>query len=570
MTAKVVTVAQMQALEDASERAGVSKDTLMENAGLACARNIREHLSGCAGRRIVVLVGPGNNGADGLVIARHLRRWGADVCCYVVRGRPGVDPKMADALTYDVAIADAAADPELQTLYSLLSGSDLAVDAILGAGRYRPLDGTVASVCALVNRHRRARPDLAVVAVDLPTGVNPDTGAADENTLVADVTLALCYPKFGIANFPGAGYAGRIAVLDVGLPQTVAADFDLPTQWMTRAAAAALLPERPLDSHKGTFGHLLIVAGSRNFVGAAALAAMAAHRVGAGLVTLATPASVYPIVASKLTETIHLPLPEDAAGRVDATAADIIKERIASYSALAIGCGLGYSPGAESFIERLLLSSHRHSREDTRHSREDTRHFGGDTRHSGGDARHSGDDARHSSASFRHSGESRNPSLPLVIDADGLNNLARCHDWPARLPAHSVLTPHPGEMATLTGSSTTDVQANRRAVAGDSAAQWGQTLLLKGAHSIVASPDGRQCILPFANPALAAGGTGDVLTGIIGGLLAQGLTPYDAARLGGYLHGTAGEETRRAHGDAGIVASDLLPYLPTLIYDLRP
>ena len=549
MTAKVVTVAQMQALEDASERAGVSKDTLMENAGLACARNIREHLSGCAGRRIVVLVGPGNNGADGLVIARHLRRWGADVCCYVVRGRPGVDPKMADALTYDVAIADAAADPELQTLDSLLSGSDLAVDAILGAGRYRPLDGTVADVCALVNRHRRARPDFAVVAIDLPTGVNPDTGAADENTLVADVTLALCYPKFGIANFPGAGYAGRIAVLDVGLPQTVAADFDLPTQWMTRAAAAALLPERPLDSHKGTFGHLLIVAGSRNFVGAAALAAMAAHRVGAGLVTLATPASVYPIVASKLTETIHLPLPEDAAGRVDAMAADIIKERIASYSALAIGCGLGLSPGAESFIERLLLSAHRHSREDARHSREDTRHFGGDT---------------------RHSGESRNPSLPLVIDADGLNNLARRHDWPARLPAHAALTPHPGEMATLTGMPTADVQANRLAVAGDSAAQWGQTLLLKGAHSIVASPDGRQCILPFANPALAAGGTGDVLTGIIGGLLAQGLTPYDAARLGGYLHGTAGDAARRAHGDAGIVASDLLPYLPTLIHDSRP
>ena len=528
MTAKVVTVAQMQALEDASERAGVSKDTLMENAGLACARNIREHLSGCAGRRIVVLVGPGNNGADGLVIARHLRRWGADVCCYVVRGRPGVDPKMADALTYDVAIADAAADPELQTFDSLLSGSDLAVDAILGAGRYRPLDGTVASVCALVNRHRRARPDLAVVAIDLPTGVNPDTGAADENTLVADVTLALCYPKFGIANFPGAGYAGRIAVLDVGLPQTVAADFDLPTQWMTRAAAAALLPERPIDSHKGTFGHLLIVAGSRNFVGAAALAAMAAHRVGAGLVTLATPASVYPIVASKLTETIHLPLPEDADGRVDATAADIIKERITSYSALAIGCGLGLSPGTTAFMERLLLKD------------------------------------------IRHSGESRNPSLPLVIDADGLNNLARCHDWPARLPAHSVLTPHPGEMATLTRSSTTDVQANRRAVAGDSAAQWGQTLLLKGAHSIVASPDGRQCILPFSNPALAAGGTGDVLTGIIGGLLAQGLTPYDAARLGGYLHGTAGDAARRAHGDAGIVASDLLPYLPTLIHDSRP
>ena len=174
--------------------------------------------------------------------------------------------------------------------------------------------------------------------------MNPDTGAADENSLIANVTLALCFPKFGIANFPGAGYAGRIVVLDVGLPDHVAAAADLPTQWMTRAAAAGLLPERRIDSHKGTFGHLLIVAGSRNFVGAATLAASAAHRVGAGLVTLATPGSVYPIAASKLTETIHLPLPEDTDGRVDATAAGVIRERLGGYSALAVGCGLVRRP----------------------------------------------------------------------------------------------------------------------------------------------------------------------------------------------------------------------------------
>ena len=521
MSVKVVTVAQMQALEDASERAGVCKDTLMENAGLACARYIREHLGGCAGTRIVVLIGPGNNGADGLVIARHLRRWGADVCCYVVRGRPDVDPKMADARRYDVAIVDAADDPELRTLDSLLSGSDVAVDAILGAGRYRPLDGVVAGASALVNHHRRQRAGFATIAIDLPTGVNPDTGAADENALVADVTLALCYPKFGIAGFPGAGYAGRIFVLDVGLPEQVAADADLPTQWMTPAAAAKLLPERPLDSHKGTFGHLLIVAGSRNFVGAAALAAMAAHRVGAGLVTLATPASVYPIAASKLTETIHLPLPEDTDGRVDATAAELINERVGGCSALAVGCGMGLSPGTTAFVERLLLA------------------------------------------------EADLPPPPAVIDADGLNNLARCDAWPARLHSPAVLTPHPGEMATLTDQPTSEVQGDRFAVAGISAAQWGQTVLLKGAHSIVASPDGRQCVLPFANPALAAGGTGDVLTGIIGGLLAQGLAPYEAAQLGGYLHGTAGEAVRNGMGNAGVVASDLLSYIPQIIDQLR-
>ena len=413
MGVKVVTVAQMQALEAASEAAGVSTDTLMENAGLACARRIRERMGGIAGRRVVVLVGPGNNGADGLVIARHLRRWGAEVCCYVVRGRPSVDPKMADAQTYVVRVADAADDAGLQTLDGLLRRCAMVVDAILGAGRYRPLDGVVGDVAALVNRHRLNGPVPDVVAVDLPTGVNPDTGAADERTIRADETLALCYPKYGIANFPGAGYAGRVTVLDIGLPAQVAADANLPTEWMTEASARALLPPRPLDSHKGTFGHLLVVAGSRNFVGAASLAARGAHRVGAGLVTLAAPESVYRIAAAKLTETIHLPLPEDADGRIDVAAAAVIRERIAGYSALAVGCGLGCSEGTTAFLERLLLN---------------------------------GDNP---------------PQLPTVIDADGLNNLSRCSGWSGYLTAPAALTPHPGEMATLTGRPTVEIQTDR-------------------------------------------------------------------------------------------------------------
>ena len=521
MTVKVVTVAQMQALEDASERAGVSKDTLMENAGLACAQQVRRHVGGAAGRKALLLIGPGNNGADGLVIARHLRRWGAEVCCYVVRGRPDHDPKMTDAQGHDVDVAYAEQDTGFARLQGWLSSSSVVVDAILGAGRYRPLEGTVREVVGLVNRHRAAGSGCSVISIDLPTGVNPDTGEADENALVADVTLALCYPKFGIANFPGAGYAGRIVVLGIGLPPQTLDGIDLPVEWMSDSAAADLVPARPLDSHKGTYGHLLIVAGSRNFVGASVLAAMAAHRVGAGLVTLATPESVYPIAASKLTETIHLPLPEDADGRVDVAAAEVIKERLGGYSALAVGCGLGLSPGTASFIERLLLA------------------------------------------------DTDLPMPPVVIDADGLNNLARCEAWPARLNTSAVLTPHPGEMATLTGQPTTEVQADRLDVVGSSAAEWGQTALLKGAHSIVASPDGRQCILPFANPALAAGGTGDVLTGIIGGLLAQGVSPYGAARLGGYLHGTAGETVRSRMGSAGVVATDLLRHIPSTINQLR-
>ena len=518
---KVVTVAQMQALEAQSERLGVSTDTLMENAGLACAEFIRQHMGGAAGRSVLLLIGPGNNGADGLVIARHLRRWGAEVCCYIVRGRPADDPKMSVALEYGVDVVHVEHDPSFDELRSMLRGSSVVVDAILGAGRYRPLEGTVRRVVETVNRHRTNAPERTVISIDLPTGVNTDTGAEDDNALSADVTLALCYLKFGIANFPGAARAGRIVVLDVGLHPEAPEGFDLPVEWMCPAAAEGLLPSRPLDSHKGTYGHLLIVAGSRNFVGASALAALAAHRVGAGLVTLATPKSVYPLVASKLTETIHLPLPEDADGRVDASAAEVIRERIGGYSALAVGCGLGWSDGTSDFIDRLLLS--------------------------GGDR----------------------PELPVVIDADGLNCLSRCDNWPDRLRADAVLTPHPGEMATLSGRTTGQIQSDRLSTATETAARWEQTVLLKGAHSIVASSDSRATVLPFANPALAAGGTGDVLTGMIGGLLAQGLQPYDAARLGGFLHGTAGEWARAEMGLAGVVATDLLHHIPLLMDELR-
>ena len=557
MTVNVVTVAEMQALEAASEAAGVSTDTLMENAGLACARRIRERMGGAAGRLALVLVGPGNNGADGLVIARHLRRWGAEVCCYVVRGRPPVDPKLAGAQAGDVTVIDAAGDAGLPTLHRMLGRCHAVVDAILGAGRYRPLQGVVADAAAAVNRTRLARPALPVIAVDLPTGVNPDTGETDGNAIRADETLALGFPKYGIANFPGAEYAGRITVLDIGLPSSVTANAELSTEWMTEGSARALLPPRPLNSHKGTFGHLLLVAGSRTFVGAAGLAAQGAHRVGAGLVTLATPGSVYPIVASKLTETIHLPLPQDADGRIDVAAADVIMERIGNYSALAIGCGLGWSDGTTAFLERLLLPP------------SPSRHSLSPSHPSPPPSPHSPSSSRHSRSPSRHSGESRNPAPPTVIDADGLNNLSHCADWPDRLCAPAVLTPHPGEMATLTGQPTGQVQANRLGAATQWATRWRQTVLLKGAHSIVASPGGRRCVLPFANPALAAGGAGDVLTGIIGGLLAQGIAPYDAARLGGFLHGAAAEQARHRRGDAGVVASDLLELLPPLMASLR-
>ena len=531
---KVVTVAQMQALEAASEQFGVSTDALMENAGLACACYIRDYMGGAAGRPVLLLIGPGNNGADGLVIARHLQRWGADALCYIARGRPVEDPKMALAAEYQIAVAHSENDPGYHLLQSWLSRSSIVVDAILGAGRYRPLEGVVSDIAECVNSHRQTARATPIVAIDLPTGVNPDTGAADDRTIAADITLALCCPKLGIASFPGASLAGRVEVLEIGLPLDAHGKFDLPVQWMSDSAAADLLPHRPLDSHKGTYGHLLVVAGSRNFVGAAVLAATAAHRAGAGLVTLATPSSVYPIVASKLTETIHLPLPEDSDGRIHADAVDIIAQRVSGYSALAVGCGLGWSSGTTTFIERLLLSGQ------------------------------AGE-----SALNQHPRDGGNPLPPVVIDADGLNNLASCADWPTRLNAQSVLTPHPGEMSTLTGLPTADIQTDRLSTALESARRWKQAVLLKGAHTIAFDPTGRQSVIPFANPALAAGGTGDVLTGIIGGLMAQGIAPYEAATLGAYLHGKSAETVSRRLGLSGVVASDLVNQVPLTMNQLR-
>ena len=371
----------------------------MENAGLACARHIRQRLGGIAGRRILALIGPGSNGADGLVIARRLAQWGADAHCYILHTRPDCDPKMDAARAAGVTIDDVANDPDLPRLTARLSRCDAIIDAILGAGRYRPPQDAIAKAINLVNRTRpghhqnQRRPGRhqnqrrPVFAIDLPTGVHPDTAAVADPTIIADETLALACPKHGIAHFPGAGRAGRITVLDIGLPPTVVDAANLPTHrmddalpptavdaasltthrmddalpptvvdaasltthWMDDALASALLPPRPPDAHKGTFGHLLIIAGSRHYIGAAALAAMAAHRAGAGLVTLATPASIYPIVAARLTETIHLPLPESADGGIAPSAARIIRQRLPAYDALAVGCGMGASPRRRHF-----------------------------------------------------------------------------------------------------------------------------------------------------------------------------------------------------------------------------
>ena len=525
---KIVIAAQMVALEQAAMSRGVSSDVMMENAGLAVAEAARAQMGGVAGVKVAVLVGPGNNGGDGLVTARHLRRWGAEVAAWMLTPRPDVDPKLDAARVYGVRLfftdgVSGDSDPSLSQLNSWLAGCRLAVDAVLGTGRARPLDGLLQRASGLLSTHR-ARGRLTVLALDMPTGLDADTGAVDPACYPADLTVSLGFPKVGLVTMPGAAQAGRLEVAGIGLPpgleQDLESELGLDLELLTRQWVAEQLPARPADAHKGTFGHALVVAGSRNYTGAASLASQAAVRVGAGLVTLASPRSVYPIAAGRVTEAIHLPLPEDEEGRIHPDAAQAIGDSAARYTAALAGCGLGWYGSTVRLVEDLLL----------------------------------GDSLR---------------GTPLVVDADGLNNLSQLPDWWQRLVSPAVLTPHPGEFATLTGQTISEVQADRLSQVREWSSRLGVAMVLKGAYTLVGQPGGLVRVSPFANPGLASGGTGDVLAGMIVGLMAQGMGPGEAAACGVYLHGLAGETAAQQRGNAGTTATDLLDLLPETIAQVK-
>ena len=503
---KIVTVDEMRKLEAACIGYGLSTDNLMERAGLEVARVARRMMVTAAGRRVLVMVGSGNNGGDGLVAARHLARWGATVTGYIVSGRPEPDPKLTLAYWEDVAVLNAASDVDFQCLGRELERSRLVIDAVLGTGRARPLAGTVREAMLRV-----AASHSRVLALDLPTGVDADTGEADAAAPAADVTVALGYLKRCHVTSPGSERSGRLEVVDIGVPSKEAEGIRLEllgADWVRDR-----LPGRPRDGHKGTFGHTLIIGGSINYSGAAYLATQSALRSGSGLVTLVSPMGIQPLLAYKLTEAVHLPVPDGGTGTLGPEGAAAIKGELSDYNAVAVGCGMGWSLEGQRFMEGLLLD--------------------------GGSL-----------------------EMPLVVDADGLNNLSGIEKWWERLAGPVVLTPHPGEMSRLTGVPTEEIQGRRIETAKEWAERWGQVVVLKGANTVVADADGSAWVSPFANPVLASGGTGDVLTGIIAGLMAQGSPAIDSACCGVFLHGTAAQLLREDSGDRGGLASDLVELLP--------
>jgi len=402
----------------------------------------------------------------------------------------------------------------LDLLRGALGGADLVIDALLGTGQARPLEGVLAEALDIVAEARRSAYPPKVLAADLPTGLNADSGAVDPHTVPADETVAFGLPKLGhyIAQ---RDVVGRLQVVDIGIPAGL--DADLPLELLERRWVRERLPERPPTANKGTFGRVLSLSGSITFPGAAYLCTAAAARAGAGLVTFACVRALLPALSARLAEGTFLPLPDED-GFLSPAAIETIAAELPRYTVLLAGPGLGNRPSVAAALRALLP---------------------------------------------------RVPAeLRVVLDADALNILAETENFPTLLPEACVMTPHPGEMARLTRSSIAEVQAARLDVALRCAREWRAVVVLKGAGTIVAAPDGRAWLAPFATAALASAGTGDVLAGTIAALLAQGMPPAEAAACGVFLHGTAGELLRKEMGDAGVLASDVLAALPRARQDV--
>ncbi len=506
----IVTVAEMRELEARAEREyGLTSHILMENAGKSAAEILAQYIRqqrSLEGLDVLFLIGPGNNGGDGLVVARYLQQWEANVSLYHWK------EQQLTVHGHEIPARDTEAGLETAIL-----SADYIVTALFGTGLSRPLPDSMRTLLSHVRQERERRDSLRVVAIDLPTGLNADTGEVDPGTIPADLTITMACPKQGFFFFPGRAYIGELFVGDIGLPPEM--EQHLQKEMLTGALVDRLLPPRPLDSNKGTFGKVMLLCGSPPYPGSAFLAGSAAGRIGAGLVTLAVTEQMLPIYASSFHEATFALLPDEQAGSIERV--DTLIKHLEGYRALLIGPGLGQSP----YIREVILQVLEH---------------------------------------LRSLPDEERPQL--IVDADGLNNLSALEHWWSLLPTGTVITPHPGEMGRLSnGLKVSGGNIDRLELARNKAREWQVTLVLKGACTIIAEPGGRMRLNWLANPALATAGTGDVLAGMVAGLLAQKVLPFDAAGAAVYLHTAAAELVSAELGHTGLLASDLLLQIPRAI-----
>jgi len=513
---KVVTSQEMQDIDKASiHRFGIPGQVLMERAGMAVASKIRELF---AQRKTVVLAGGGNNGGDGIVIARELFNSGWHVKILLFAKQNKLSP---DCLCQFKSAKQIGVPVEIR---SGITGGDLhsalVVDALFGTGLNKEIKGNLGGVISFVNRA-----DAPVLSIDMPSGISADSGQVMGVAVKADYTVTFGVPKRGHLLYPGADYRGKLFIENIGFPEELLVSDDLSVELIEKQYVSQLIPERPRYSHKGDYGHVLVVAGSKGKTGAAFMASKACIRAGAGLVTVGVPESLADIVQSRVTEEMTLPLPDAGGGTLSSKASSVILRFLAERAdVLCIGPGIGVSDETRKLLAELIVSSR----------------------------------------------------APMVIDADGLNSIDDMALF-RKSQAPLVLTPHPGEMARLLSKKASalgrgsgkegskgfkaHIEQERIATALSFSQETGTYLLLKGVPTVLAEPGGKVYINPTGNPGMATGGTGDVLTGMVSSFMAQGLNPTDGAILGVYMHGLAGDIAADKQGEHSLIASDIIDSL---------
>ncbi|MGZ9165214.1 MAG: NAD(P)H-hydrate dehydratase [Anaerolineales bacterium] len=536
---KLVTVSQMQAIEKEADAGGLTYDQMMENAGQGLADIILALFIDEVEPEVVGLVGPGNNGGDTLVALTALIAEGWKAGAYLVKRK-----KDELARRFVEAGGKVLSATGFEELAEAIETADILLDGVLGTGIKLPLKKDVAETLSEINDMLDSLDQAPlIIAVDCPSGVDCDTGEAAEQTIFADLTVTMAAVKQGLLKLPAFEYVGELQVVDIGLPDDLSLLKDLNAEVANEEMVSALLPERPLGSHKGTFGTALIAAGSVNYTGAVLLAGGAANRIGAGLVTLAVPAPVHMALAGQIPEATWVLLPHQQ-GVIAADAANVLVKNLEKATALLIGPGFGTENTTKEFIENLLTGKFV--------SKKSTVGIG----------------FVHQASEKKDDETGKLPAL--IFDADGLKLLAQIKDWHKKIPESTILTPHPGEMAVLTGLTKEEIQDNRQEIAGRYAKEWGHVVVLKGAFTVIASPEGRMTVIPVASPALAHAGTGDVLAGLIVGLRAQGLEAFEAAVAGAWIHAQAGLYAADDLGTTtSVLASDVLNSISDVLSDLE-
>ncbi|MCK4261602.1 NAD(P)H-hydrate dehydratase [bacterium] len=516
---KLVTAQEMREIDRRTiEDFGIAGLDLMEKAGGSVAQAATEMLGKSSGKKVAIFAGKGNNGGDGFVAARHLAQKKVKVSLYLlgrkeeVKGDARVNLEKLSQLPTEIITVKQypkGNERDLEEIKGDIAQSDLIIDAILGTGTKGRVDGFLAEVIKLLNA--AAKP---IVSVDIPSGLDADGRGPLGVCIKAARTVTMGLPKQGLVLYPGAEFAGELTIADIGIPKELSGKGKV--NLLTADDIRPILPQRRGDSHKGDYGHVLVLAGSTGLTGAAALTSLGALRSGAGLVTLGIAESLNPIMEVKLTEVMTKPLPETKDGTLSLKAEEGILRLVKKIDTLAIGPGLSTSEETSELVRRLITKVEK----------------------------------------------------PMVIDADGINAISGNISILKNAPGPRIITPHPGEMARLIGRSKEEVQNDRIGISQEVAEETAATVVLKGARTIISDSESNVYVNPTGNPGMASGGMGDVLTGMIASFLGQGLGEIESAQVGVYLHGLAADIAREKKGELALIATDILDSLSEAIKQL--